>query len=258
MTFVAKVAGMDFATRLRIGPWQVSMVSIAAVVDLIDAGSDLSAFLSEAERARLTGLRIAKRRREWLAGRLAAKDALARLRLGGSAQTADLAAIAVGSRDKENGRGQPVAGDGEYVSISHSHGYAAAVASHRPVGVDIERVRLLSVSAQEVAFTARERERAFGAAGRLEEARQTIVWTFKEAFMKAHGQGVFGAFADLELEDVAIDGRLSWRVSPDLTRRLGVEEWSSWCGFSDLGGDYALSVVGRHPCVAPQTVGGLP
>lgn len=258
-------AGRIPVGRVAVGPWRVSVVSIDAVAERMAAGPDLSPFFGEEERARIAGFGIAKRRREWAAGRLAAKDAVARLRRGPSPEAdgiapadlapADLAAVVVGSREDEPHRGQPVAGPGEHVSISHSHGLAVAVASRSPVGVDVERVRPFPAPARETAFTERERRRVEGAPAPVEEAHHTVVWTFKEAFMKAHGLGVFGAFADLELEDVALDGRLSWRLSPDLARRLG-EDGPGWCGFAELDGGYAISVVGQDPGAAPA--GGRP
>jgi 4'-phosphopantetheinyl transferase EntD len=265
---------MDLATgipvgRVAVGPWRVSVVSIDALADRMAAGPDLAPFFGAEERARIAGFAVAKRRREWAAGRLAAKDAVARLRRGPSTEAdgiapadlaadlaaAELAAIVVGSREDEPHRGQPVAGAGEHVSISHSHGLAVAVASRSPVGVDVERVRPFPAPARESAFTERERRRVEGAPAPVEEAHHTVVWTFKEAFMKAHGLGVFGAFADLELEDVALDGRLSWRLSPDLARRLG-EDGPGWCGFAELDGGYAISVVGQDPGAA--RAGGRP
>jgi phosphopantetheine--protein transferase-like protein len=136
------------------------------------------------------------------------------------------------------------------------------VAGTLPVGIDIERVRPFSGTVREMMLTPGERERLAGLSPEAADERHTLAWAFKEAFMKAHGLGVFGSFADLELGDVqARDGtgerRLSWNVSPELSRRLPVAGWQDWQGFSRIMDGYVLCLVGRHAHAPASGLRGL-
>ncbi|NHZ38062.1 4'-phosphopantetheinyl transferase family protein [Massilia rubra] len=225
-----------------IGDCVVSAVSVDAVARRENDPGYLARMFGNTERERLHGLRLAKRRREWMAGRVAAKAALQHLHAQAGAES-PLHALVIGNSSAEHNRGQPEAA-GAHVSISHSHGYAVAAASAYPVGIDIERVRPFPDAAREMAFTAHEL-RVSAAGG---DAVRTAVWAFKEAFMKAHGKSIFGWFADIELEATGCDGRLSWRVSPRLVAQLPSSQGSQLSGYGGLIGDYALALVGQ--CVS--------
>jgi 4'-phosphopantetheinyl transferase len=253
---------MDFATIMKVGPWQVSLVRVAEAAGQLDARARRAAFFAPAELDHMDGLLIEKRRNEWMAGRLAAKLALRRLRRNLHGTAPALADIRIANRPDGPHRGQPVAAEGEHVGISHSHSYAAAVAGTLPVGIDIERVRPFSVTVREMMLTPGERERLAGLSPEAADERHTLAWAFKEAFMKAHGLGVFGSFADLELRDVRTrDGtgerRLSWSVSPELSRRLPVAGWQDWQGFSQVMDGYVLCLVGRHARAAASGLRGM-
>jgi phosphopantetheinyl transferase len=123
------------------------------------------------------------------------------------------------------------------VSISHSHGWAAA-AVHRgidPLGCDLERVEARSAAFREDYFTAREQ--AFVAAAPTDEAplRATLVWSAKEAVMKALGQG-------LRLPPAAV------RVLPSPLPACG----AGWRSFSVLAPFAAVTLRGSW-----RVVGGF-
>lgn len=242
---------MDFATSMKVGPWQVSLVRVDAAAGQLDTRPARAAFFAPAELDHIESLGIEKRRKEWMAGRLAAKLALRRLRRGRHGTAPPLAGIAIANRPEGPHRGQPVAGEGEHIGISHSHDYAAAVAGPHPVGIDIERVRPFSGAVREMMLTQRERERLAGLAPEATDEGHTLAWAFKEAFMKAHGLGVFGAFPDIELleapsPDGGPDRLLSWSLSPALSRRLPPCGRPDWQAVARIVDGYALCVAGRH------------
>lgn len=151
------------------------------------------AALSVEELARFATLRLSKQKRQFLAGRVAAKRALAGL-TGASA-----AAFAV-LRDAD---GVPVvmvdggARPDLCTSISHAGDLAAAVASAEGrVGIDVERVEAREESFLSLVFSAAERARIGG------DAREaTFAWCEKEAVGKLRGVGLSAPFADLYLSD---------------------------------------------------------
>lgn len=84
--------------------------------------------------------------------------------------------------------GAPIPMDGIYWSLSHKSTYVAAVVSHRPVGIDIERIRPVAEGVQ--------RRTAAPAEWELSPNRDLGLfyryWTAKEAVLKAVGIGLAG------------------------------------------------------------------
>ena len=142
---------------------------------------------------------IDKRRREYLAGRISARRALAHL-LGGAASEGDVAA------DDDD---VPLWPDGVVGSISHGagFGFAAVAAADRygGLGVDVERVVSPEQAGRLGARVLNEREMSLrqGSAGGLTEAEMfTLVFSAKESAYKAlfpRYRQVLG-FSDVELE----------------------------------------------------------
>lgn len=238
---------------VTLGPWRVAIASTPAVAARLDGDRDILSVFTPAERDQLAALVTARRRREWASGRIAAKQAVADFHLRRSGVAPDLSTIAIANAVGAARRGRPGAEirgvpAAVCVSISHSHDYAVAVASAGPAGVDIERVRAFPDPLAAGVFSAHERggAAARGHGGCFDpDAAQTLAWTLKEAFMKAHGEGVFGHFADIALQGTAPDGALSWVVSDALARRLGFDP-QEWIGFGGFFEGYAMTVVGRE------------
>lgn len=94
-------------------------------------------------------------------------------------------------------------------STSHDDGLAVvAVASGRPVGIDVERLRPIS-DALDVAqhlYSRRECERLRSVEDSVRSEAFLRLWTRKEAYAKAVGLGLSMRFDELEVEDVD-DGR---------------------------------------------------
>ena len=159
--------------------------------------------LTDAERAIVDAFPLERRRREWLAGRIAAKRALrAELRRRGR----DVPAYhAIELRNECDGaprftvRGAPELGDQLNVSISHTDGAAiAAVADTNAcgtVGVDIETTKPLSAALVSRVLQPAEiaRLRAAGS-----HPAPLVMWTVKEAVLKA-AHARCSALRDVEL-----------------------------------------------------------
>jgi phosphopantetheinyl transferase len=127
-----------------------------------------------------------KRRREWLAGRLAASAAL-----GALSPSARVAVRASGPRS-----GQPYGQGAERewgLSISHAGAWAMAAACRSGVGIDLEPIVPRSPEFIGMAFTAEERERLEAVAralGLSPTGALTLCWSAKEAALKLLGVGL--------------------------------------------------------------------
>lgn len=138
-------------------------------------GLSPGAALSARERAVHEAFRIEKRKKEWLAGRLAAKELLSRL-----TGVADLSVFEIGMDES----GRPASG-GTLLSISHSGGWAlaAARAGASFLGADIERIEERHPAWYRDYFHPAELPSP-------DPSEATRLWTAKEAMMKALGMGL--------------------------------------------------------------------
>ena len=174
-------------------------------------------FLCEAERD--IYMKLGPRRtRQWLSGRVAAKDAVRAClwgRGGGPLFPAEVAVLS-------DHAGRPVLRgpfpESLQVSIAHSGDVAVALAAEaRCPGIDIERIQPRPEGFDAAAFTARERGMI---AGEAHDEWVTRFFSAKEAVAKARGEGLRGnprrfEISDVEGEQVMVDG------TPVETRRDG-------------------------------------
>ena len=139
------------------------------------------AFLSDEERARLDGYGVEKRRREFLLGRVAARQLLSDV-LGAAPAEVPLAVAEDGAVE--------VGGDGAWrVSISHTGEEAVAAVAERAVGVDLERIRERPERLHR--FLLSEEERPLLERLPMPEADAfTLCWALKEAVLKAQRCGL--------------------------------------------------------------------
>lgn len=149
------------------------------------------AALTPEERALCDAFTFPKRRRDWLLGRLAAKQALQQA----SGRNWALDALAV-LPQPNGGPGFTAPDDtlsGWGLSISHGHGRAAALVAPGPVGVDLERFRSLPEGGWRFFLNPKEREwlagEPLGAYGEI------VVWALKEAAYKALSGSVSGVLS---------------------------------------------------------------
>jgi phosphopantetheinyl transferase len=148
--------------------------------------------LGQAELAVLTARGTPSRQADRVAGRLAAKRAVAALT---GAAFPDI-------RIDNAPSGEPIVtlrgAVGPALSISHSGGRAVAVASwHGRVGVDLEQVRTRHPAFAEEWFSSAEQAR-FGD----DPEALTLAWAAKEATLKALGIGMAGNPRQIEVERI--------------------------------------------------------
>ena len=153
--------------------------------------------LNIAERESYFGLSNLPRKKEWLAGRIAAKDAVRRLTAESGLQLCP-ADIIINRRES----GQPFA-DGLWIehlgwqpalSISHKDGVAIAVvskhASNEMIGVDIEPIVVREDDFNNLAFSETELAPVKSLKEHVRAARLTQMWCAKESVGKALGIGL--------------------------------------------------------------------
>ena len=141
-----------------------------------------------------------KRRREWLAGRIAAKTAI-RLLLAPNAPELNNIVIETGEEGSPRVVLQAGAAAPPSITITHSHDLAAALATVRSgFGIDVEAIGP-SVSEIESSFTAPEEAERVQKLVPGREAALTCLWVAKEACRKALGVNRV-AIRDLTLDDI--------------------------------------------------------
>lgn len=167
---------------------RLSITDLRLLEDLLaDPGSRevLLSLLSPEEGALFSRFTYAKRRREWLGGRLAAKRSLERLHQGGGIASATWPALTL----LPDAHGRPRLADPPEplaeatVSISHSHDYATALALPTgPCGLDLQLASQRLYAVQERMTDGEELELFSRETDQL--VRLAVIWTAKEAVKK--------------------------------------------------------------------------
>jgi 4'-phosphopantetheinyl transferase len=181
------------------------------VLGWAEVGREDASALSALEREGLARCRTDKRRREFIAGRVAAHRALALLEPGPRAE------VAV----REDGwpdAGRPLVSPerGLALSLSHSAGLAvAALARGGALGVDLEQRVEGGEAFLEEAFAPGERE-GYGAVcgGGLDPT--TAAWALKEAVLKVWGVGLRAPLQKVAVRPRLLhadEGRVALRVT---------------------------------------------
>lgn len=215
--------------------------------------------LSDGERTAVDRLAVDRRRRDWLAGRIAVKRTLrAAVRECGEPvpayrditvwnEAAGAPCFTVSGRPELARRWN--------ISIAHTDGAAVAALActdrSGTVGVDIERTQPLSASLIRYALTSDEARRF-----RDDDPHRPaplVVWTLKEAVLKA-GRGVCTALRDIEL---------TWSDAGRVTARVvGVRALAPEIAVTHRAvGDYTIALalcrrVGRRPFEADRSTVG--
>lgn len=246
---VAEFALPDLPPQMReslglVGKPLLHRVELAALqVELAEGRLDPAQFLGPAEQATLAGFTFAKRRLEWLGGRLAAKAAA----LAWEGQPLAVAGLAgwrvVSAPDGRPGLqrvGASPDGPKLELSISHSHGLAAAlVVTARPCGLDLQKVTDTVVRVRERFCSETEgallRDGWVGHEGR-EELRLTLLWAAKEAVRKGRGGVPLPGFLVMRLLSIELLGEQGWCF------RLAVAGAAEYPVVLLLTGDFAWAV----------------
>jgi len=187
-----------------------------------EAEAGVLQLLSPTEQGRLARISSAKRRAEFLAGRLLLRRLLAAT-LGGEARDWSLTAA-------EDGPPLVPADAGVCLALSHSGGWVAGAVSTSPAGLDLEtpgRARDVLALAANVC-TPGEQARLCALQGAARDAAFREMWTLKEAWLKRRGDGVSPArLAAVGTREGGL-GAWTW-VSPEVTlawtHALGVPRW---------------------------------
>ncbi|WP_369387675.1 4'-phosphopantetheinyl transferase superfamily protein [Streptomyces sp. CG1] len=211
--------------------------------------------LSPQEADFAQALPLAKRRFEWLAGRLAIKHGVAAYlrRSGGTPMpTRSVHVTPVSSGPT---RGKPLVNAPLEVSLSHSADFAVAACGPRPVGIDLERSRPLPPPLRALLALGPEGQDddALGGPG-LSNMPEPLHWACKEAVLKHYGVGLGVDSREVALTSWRADGTFTWRPGPQLHRQVpaAAEPVNGWAG--ETAG-YALAIVGR---LSPRSCGVSP
>lgn len=175
-------------------------------------GPEDDARLMPLEREGLARCRTAKRRREFVAGRLAAHEALERLVPGLRAQ------VTARTGGPDAGRPVLVPGQELALSITHSTGLAVAALARGPgaLGVDLEARVDAGEAFLEEAFAPGEHARYLALHAPLHAT--TAAWALKEAVLKVWGVGLRAPLQKVALRPELLQaspGRLVLRVGLD-------------------------------------------
>ncbi|WP_051361927.1 type I polyketide synthase [Solimonas soli] len=161
-------------------------------------------YLTAAEREVYAGL-PPRRRRQWLNGRVAAKDAV-RAWLRGQGAAGDIFPQEL--RIANDGDGAPhvhgnvtdVVPAALQISIAHKDTLAAAIVGAQAVGIDLERIEARDPGFVAMAFTPAERALLLGTDNAVADIEWTRGWVAKEAAAKAARTGLGGHLRDTVIE----------------------------------------------------------
>lgn len=168
---------MQLFSQISFSPCRVVLVTLTdAMTARICEGLDR--VLSAPERAMFHSFTLAKKRRQWLAGRLAAKAALQIARPASAERFSAISLLPQAGRS-----GPPQAPEGWHLSISHSGQVAAAACARHPLGIDIEARRAFRPAVINRFVSPAELSRL--APVSTNDPRLTLIWSLKEAALKA-------------------------------------------------------------------------
>jgi phosphopantetheinyl transferase len=176
-------------------------VSLIDLTRLRNPESTAARFLTPEERQQYVRLRHPGRRREWLGARACLKAMLVARGCIGDPLQCQIVKDTGGRPQLAFAPGLPLTAVHD-CSLSHKADFACACASSRlrtKVGVDIEKVspRLLRLAG---AFVS-DRDKLLGA--RPPEVRLAVLWSLKEAYTKALGEGLRIALTDVICRETA-------------------------------------------------------
>ena len=112
---------------------------------------------------------------------------------------------AAGERLRKDGYGKPHLPDGDHLSLTHSHGHAAALVAPHACGVDLQ-LRVAKIARLRSKFE-RPDERAFVAAASDEVGALHVLWGAKESLYKLWGRRAVDWHADLVVAPFAYRAR---------------------------------------------------
>jgi phosphopantetheinyl transferase len=202
----------------------------------------VSAWLTEQERECLDRFSFAKRRSEWLSGRICAKRAILDLLSGQSSRP--LGPLDISIEAGSSGRPSVVISERSRlindldISISHSQGKAIGIAGHGLCGVDIQHLN-------DTLFRVKSRFCDEFETALLETVMESdlvqlgLLWVSKEAIRKCFSALTLLGFLEIHLERISVDRGyrlLSFNLGEPLSR-IGTISVTT-----HLHGTYALAI----------------
>ena len=116
---------------------------------------------------------------------------------------------------EQNKFGKPYIHGDLHFNISHSADLVMLAAHNSTVGIDVERIREIDLNITRKFATEKEKEYILSAPDASEQYRRFfIIWTLKEAYIKAEGEGMHIPLKSIE-----------FTVSHDLTVTSTNEKW---------------------------------
>jgi len=179
---------------------KMKIVPIKNVIEKFSQSpEELVRYMKSQEKAAFQKIKNNKRKMEYLAGLIAAKELYSIIENDPEV----FGKIEI----RKTTKGQPyiyILKDKKksdlFISISHSENYALAVIGSVPLGVDIEKIEERNESFYKEAFTERERSTISN-----DKELGTIYWTIKEAVSKALGEGLNISLHDIEIANAQKD-----------------------------------------------------
>ncbi len=203
-------------------------------------------FLSKQERARLEGMRFPKRRADWLSGRRTAKELLRRCEPGLADLPYDQITIASqpGGAPQVLVNGTVLPG---WLTLSHSGEHALAAwtrAEGVSIGADIERIEPRAEVFVADYFTSGERAMVAQADDGQRDGLVTLIWSAKEAVLKALGIGLGVDTYKVEIMVTSPRDSDGWQKFQAASR---VDSLQSWQGYWRTAGEYVLTMAVDGP-----------
>ncbi len=196
---------------------------------------DIRRYLSPDETQTLNGLTIEKRRRDWLAGRIAVKHLYSTLNDPGG----EMASYSV---ERESSGAPFLTRNGSrtsgMISISHSHGLAAVcyTPDNMRIGIDIEEVTHRDGAFLSDYFTDQEKAWEQSNESGNPNLRLNLIWSAKESILKCLASGLGTDPLRVEIKRSPVDHQSnSWQQLQGRSRSaLGLQDWQvSWRTWQD-------------------------
>ncbi|BCL59446.1 hypothetical protein DGMP_01390 [Desulfomarina profundi] len=159
--------------------------------------------LHENELARLDSYRLTKRRREYLTGRICAKEAV--LIYLHACNLPPVSADKIEIVNRENGHPAALLHPlphlaAPHISISHSKEMATAIASPCPCGIDLQKIEKKLLKVKKRFCSESELGRLAEIAKENELNTLALLWCAKEAIQKRFGHNTMLGFSEIHLQ----------------------------------------------------------
>ncbi len=196
---------------------------------------DIRRYLSPDEIQTLNGLTIEKRRREWLAGRIAVKQLYTTLNETGGGKSSYSVEREPSGAPYLTRNGSRISG---MISISHSHGLAAVcyAPDYMRIGIDIEEVTNRDGAFLSDYFTDQEKAWVLSGESGNPNLQLNLIWSAKESILKclASGLGTDPLRVEIKRSSVGHQSNSWQQLQGRSHTALGLQDWQlSWRTWQD-------------------------